>query len=272
MIPLSIKIHCALVLRRLRLLSVADKFHLAMNILADWPANRRFQRAHPSYSVPPFDLAFDAFGHVNWHLYRKSGIDLARFFAALIDRHLKGVDIDLLEWGCGPGRIIRPLRKFLPSPHRLTGADCNRRTIAWCQANLGGIDFATNALRPPSPFADNRFNVILGRSVLTHLSEDMNLVWITDLCRILAPGGILILTTNGDFYRRRFLTGAEADLYDSRGFVAQGAVDSGSKWFASFHSPSYMRNILLKNMAVKEFRPGPNHEWLLQDIWVAGKN
>lgn len=259
-------------LRRLHLLAIADKVRLVFEILAEWPGNRRFLCAYPTFCVPPFTLAYDAFGHVNWRLYRESGIGLAGYFADLINRRMDGARLDFLEWGCGPARIIRHLRNRFPVPHRLSGTDFNRRTIAWCRAHLAGIEFADNGPIPPLPFDGNRFNVILGRSVLTHLPEDMNLAWIAELRRILAPGGILILTTHGDFYRHRFLRGAEGDLYDDRGFVARGGIGSGSKWFTSFHSPAYMRNILLQGMTIKEHRPGPNHEWLSQDVWVAGKS
>jgi hypothetical protein len=40
--------------------------------------NRQFLQEHPGFDVPPAGLAYDAFGHLSWGYYLKSGLDHAQ--------------------------------------------------------------------------------------------------------------------------------------------------------------------------------------------------
>ncbi len=98
----------------------------------------------------------------------------------------------ILDFGCGPGRLIAPMRDLAPEA-RFTGSDIDPQAIAWAQKNLGDLgDFHATGANPPLPFDDASFDLIYGMSVFTHLPRDMQFPWLAELRRVLAPGGVLI--------------------------------------------------------------------------------
>jgi SAM-dependent methyltransferase len=257
-------------LRRWHLLQAADTIGLAFVCLKNGRSNRAFCRAHPDFAVPPAALAYDAFGTVDWDAYCRSGREDAQRMAERIARHCQLPSLDVLEWGCGPGRVIRHLRQFLPIPLRLVGTDYNERSIAWCRPHLAGIDFVAHGLLPPIDLAASSVDCIYAISVLTHLSEPSHELWRAELLRLLRPHGLLILTTQGDNYRDRYLTAEEQKQFGQGQLVVRGEVREGKKWYSAFHPAEYMRQCFLSAMEVLEHVPG---QWAPggwhQDVWIA---
>ena len=180
-------------------------------------------------------------------------------------------DAAVLEWGCGPARVIRHLGEFLSGKASLAGADYNAETIAWCRENIPGIRFEKNELAPPLPFAAASFDAIYALSVITHLSEKMHGEWRDELLRVLKPGGLLIVTSHGDWYREHHLLPAERAQYDAGRLVVRGGIEEGKKWFAAFHPPAYMRGSFFRGMEIKEHLIHPLPGSIEQDVWVARK-
>jgi SAM-dependent methyltransferase len=54
-----------------------------------------------------------------------------------------------------------------------------------------------NGEQPPLPFADASFDLAFSVSVHTHLAESSAGTWTDELGRVIAPGGILLVTTHG---------------------------------------------------------------------------
>jgi SAM-dependent methyltransferase len=261
------------VLRAAGLLSVADncRFLLLRAELAR--ANRRFLRNHPQFTVPPAHLAFDAFNHVDWERYQVTGLQHARMFARVIqDRTPAAAPLDVLEWGCGPGRLIRHLPPlFAGREVRLSGTDYNPESIAWCRVNFPGMRFIDNQLEPPLPLPDNAFDVVYNFSVFTHLSQATQLAWAAELQRILKPGGWLISTTHGDAYSHLLSSAAERSAYAAGELVEQSGYQEGRKWFLAIHPPTFVRDRLLAGCTdVERISPLPD-DGVLQDLWVARK-
>ncbi|MDV7395980.1 class I SAM-dependent methyltransferase, partial [Arthrospira platensis SPKY1] len=113
----------------------------------------------------------------------------------------------ILDWGCGPARIVRHLPGLLPDSE-IHGTDYNPNTIAWCKANIKGVQFEKNELDPPTVYPDKHFDLIYGISIFTHLSEPRHFSWFDELMRIAKPGAVILLTTHGNLYKR-VLTDAE---------------------------------------------------------------
>ena len=105
----------------------------------------------------------------------------------------------VLEWGCGPGRVIRHLPALL-NEATIIGSDFNSESIDWCSKHILDVTFVKNELEPPLPFEKNLFDFIYAISVFTHLSESSCHQWIDELVRIIKPNGILMIWTNGDGY------------------------------------------------------------------------
>jgi SAM-dependent methyltransferase len=174
----------------------------------------------------------------------------------------------------------------------LHGVDVNADHVDWCRRHLAPIAFEKTALEPPLPFERAHFDGIWSLSVFTHLSEELGLAWREELARILAPGGILILTVQGE----TALAKAEADpefaarlgwthahvqaarsalarsghgslRYDARSLAdAKAGEDYGSHYATEAH---VRRHWLHSGLELLEFQPGGLRGW--QDIVVLRK-
>lgn len=103
----------------------------------------------------------------------------------------------ILDWGCGCSRVLRHLQPLLERAS-LTGFDIDGVTVEWSRRHIEGVSFAVNNSEPPLPCGDERFDLIYGISVFSHLDEFRQQVWLQELRRVLRPGGILIVSTHGD--------------------------------------------------------------------------
>jgi SAM-dependent methyltransferase len=186
-------------------------------------------------------------------------------FAEIIKRQIQISNPTILDWGCGPARLIRHMNDLLkdlkPSLH---GVDYNPKTIEWCQKTFPTITFSKNCLHPPLNFNSNYFDAIYSFSVFTHLSESSHYEWVQELWRILKPDGILIATTYGS-EARNILTDAEKTHFDSGKLVVRDDVTEGKRGFAAIHSPQFVKNKMFSGWKILEHTPG------YQDIWVFKK-
>jgi SAM-dependent methyltransferase len=258
-------------LRRMGWIKAYDTVRFISAVWNTKDRNRLFLHEHPGFAVPPLGLAYDAYNHVNWEQYHDSGLVHAECFAGIINDQNFGNEPRVLEWGCGPARVIRHLPRFLRGSPRLFGTDYNARTIAWCQRRIQGIEFVHNRLEPFLCFEAGTFDAIYGLSVLTHLSEEMHFAWRDELLRVLRSGGILIVTTHGDVFREPCLRGEELNIYDSGGLVVRHLAREGKKGFAAFHSPRFMREQFFTRFVDVQHMTHPIPWQLEQDVWVARK-
>jgi SAM-dependent methyltransferase len=236
-------------------------------------ANGAFVREHPDFAIPPPDLMFDALAQVDLWGYRASGMQHAAAIARIIDAACPAGPVEVLEWGCGPGRLIRHMPGLLAGhPATVVGSDYNSRTVRWCSDNLHGITFVQNALVPPLSLAEERFDVVYCVSVFTHLSEEVQLAWADELRRVLKPGGLLICTTQGDNYRRLLTDAGERERYAAGELVVQGNYAEGRKWFFAIHPERFVRERLLAGFAGVERLPAPTEYGFAQDVWGAWKD
>ncbi len=260
------------VIRFAGLLRLADYVKYMWARIKTIPQNRAFVRAHPDFPVPPPALAFDAYNHVRWPEYHEVGLRHAKVFADLIRSGAPAGPLSILEWGCGPARLIRHLPTLLEGYDlRLVGTDYNRETIAWCQRHLPNIEFVLNDLNPPLPFPDDSFDVTYNFSVFTHLSEAVQKAWAAELWRVLKPGGRLICTTHGDYYRYLLASRDEATRYAAGEVVTQQGYEEGKKWFFAIHPPEAVKRDLLQAFEGVRKAEVPGDATLYQDIWIAEK-
>jgi len=240
------KRHILQVVRRTGLLRQADAVMLWRGRARSYLRNRRFAAEHPEFAMPPDELAFDAYDHVARMHYYETARQHAALFAAAIAEALPQRELAILEWGCGPGRIIRHIAAGPPGRQvRLAGTDVNEASIAWSARHLPGIDFRPNGFSPPLPFADSAFDVVYCFSVFTHLSDAAQQAWAGELHRVLRPGGVLLCTTQGDVFRDRLAVGEERRRYEEGGLVVQDGYQEGKKWFLALNSPTHVRTRLL---------------------------
>jgi SAM-dependent methyltransferase len=103
----------------------------------------------------------------------------------------------VLDFGCGAGRV---LRHFLAegSSTELWGCDIDGPSVAWLVDNMSpAVRSFRNGPEPPLPLPDGYFDLVWAASVFTHLTDDWS-AWLSELRRILAPGGLLVASFLGE--------------------------------------------------------------------------
>ncbi len=111
----------------------------------------------------------------------------------------------VMDWGCGCGRLM-PLIKGIGMIPGIYGCDIDKEAIKWCKEHFPDESFDCISPYPPTPYPDGSFDLVFGFSVLTHLTKELQLDWMREVNRIMAPGGIFIATLHGEFAMDRLLS------------------------------------------------------------------
>lgn len=113
----------------------------------------------------------------------------------------------VLDIGCGIGRMAVPLTRYLSDRGSYEGIDVFPKGIAWCQENITPrypnfrfrvADIKNKEYNPGGrfaaseyefPYANEAFDFVLLTSVFTHLLPDEVENYLSEIRRVLAPGG-----------------------------------------------------------------------------------
>lgn len=253
-------------LRRLHLLQLADTFCFLRACWETRAANKKFRAEHPEVPVPPMAVLYDIQGNCDLNGYHQSGKEHAFAISRLIAEMAPAGPLRILEWGCGPARVLQHICSPQGNCWELAGSDYNRETIAWCQCNLPEIQFLHNGLKPPIAAESGTFDVFYCISVFTHLSEESHHQWISEILRLLRPGGLFIGTFHGDFFRDQ-LTIEEQQRYDAGELVIRGNIAEGKKNFSAYHCDNALRRLLSPFAVARK----ENVSGFSQSVWIAVK-
>jgi SAM-dependent methyltransferase len=139
---------------------------------------------------------------------------------------------NILDFGCGFGRVLRVFKTAFPSAE-LTACDVSSEAIDFCAKTFGAKPVLSSENAAEVRFA-NKFDVIWCGSMLTHSDVPQFRSFLAFLKSLLAPAGLLVFTTHGPFVAKKLrTTGGNYGLdpestatlvrgYDSMGF---GYVD-----------------------------------------------
>lgn len=251
-------------LRKLGLMQFSDKMRYQVHRVKMRGKNKTFISENPDIVLPPDYMMYESF-LLDYQRYYENGRKTAQWLAELIRKHkdLKGASI--LDWGCGPARVLRHMPEVIPEAKAYSGTDYNNKTIAWCRDNLSQIDFSNNSLMPPLVYPDESFDLVYGISIFTHLSEEAHRKWLDELIRVLKKGGVLFLTLHGEGFLDK-LSEAERTTFKSGKLVVRGQVKEGHRTYAAFQPPGYVKE-WTRQLKVLEHTPGKGE----QDVWVFEK-
>jgi SAM-dependent methyltransferase len=211
------------------------------------PKNIEQLQNYPTPDAMQRVMRFDTIGNV-----AINGATDAHRIMALAQKH--GFDPAtgrVLDWGCGHGRVTRFLRAFSANGS-LHGVDIDQTNIGWASENLIGINFRHGPLMPPLAFDSDYFDLVFGISVMTHLSRDVQRAWLEEIRRILAPGGLALLTFVGDS------SVAFGSRYHEREWVQEylrngmGRDLPDKSLVGVIEDPSYYKNVKLTISKAKE--------------------
>ena len=76
--------------------------------------------------------------------------------------------------------------------------DIDQLNVDWARVNIRDIPVGRCDLYPPLPIPSESLDFIYAISVMTHLTEATQEVWLRELLRVIRPGGAVLLTTRGD--------------------------------------------------------------------------
>lgn len=251
-------------LRKTRLLGVADYIMFLIAARKQSASNRRFVLDNPNIKTPPVHILYDALHNCNFGEYYQSGTPDAKLIIDTVRKYKPTEAIAIMEWGCGPARVIQHLSKVDSNLQKIIGTDYNRDTINWCRKSFSNIEFYENGLAPPLPLKDKSVDVIYAISVFTHLSESMHYAWVNELLRVLKPGGLLLATLHGE-KKIGSLLPDELSRFNKGEIVVRSNVEEGKKHFLAYHSDKFVRNKLLSKFSKVDHIDSPN---MHQDIWV----
>ena len=103
--------------------------------------------------------------------------------------HVRGGD-RALDNGCGDGRFTGLLAEAGAEP---TGVDVAEAALRRARAAHPGIRFVRTPLEGPLPFDDGAFDLVWASEVIEHVPDTAR--WLSEIRRVLRPGGRLLLTT-----------------------------------------------------------------------------
>jgi GT2 family glycosyltransferase/ubiquinone/menaquinone biosynthesis C-methylase UbiE len=153
---------------------------------------------------PPPDLVRMVGGE-----FESTGAEFTQYFLSLCQ--LQPTD-SVLDVGCGIGRMAVPLTRILGAAGQYAGFDVMERAIEWCRANITPpypnfrFDHAPthNTLYNPSgvmrpsaytfPYEDASFDFVFLTSVFTHMLSDDVDHYVSEIARVLKPGGRCFVT------------------------------------------------------------------------------
>ena len=248
------KKYLSILLRKFGLAGIADRLRFRIERLKQHKENRSFANLHPDFRFPPDYFIYETY-LLSYKDYYEDGKATAELIKALASKY---IDFDraksILDWGCGPGRVIRHFPLLGGSSHQYSGSDYNEKYTGWCAKNIPGISFFVNELSPPLEVKSDSFDLVYGLSIFTHLSEKAHYDWMHEIFRILRPGGIFIFTTHGDGSLEK-LTPSELEDYRNGNFVSRSFLKEGHRMYSSFQPEKFMDKIRGK-FTLLEFIPG----------------
>jgi ubiquinone/menaquinone biosynthesis C-methylase UbiE len=207
---------------------------------------------------------------LNYNKYYTESINAAKWLIDHLSKHVKLKNKKILDWGCGPARIVRHLPDLLNGCD-IYGSDYNIKSINWCKKNIENVSFHINELVPPLPFKKESFDIVYAISIFTHLSQELHYKWMNEIYRILKQGGIFLFTTQGDIFKQK-LSDKERMDFNNGNIVVKAHTKEGHRTYSAFQPMKFMEN-LVKDFKVIEYIPGEiKNNYLQQDLWILEKS
>lgn len=258
-------------LRKIGLLTPLDLLRFKLQRRRNKKINQHFTVENPKVALPADYLIYESF-QMNYAKYYFGGKEAAAWVLSHIRKHKNLEGKRILDWGCGPGRLIRHVPELLQYKSHVYATDYNEASIAWCKEHIANVAFNQNKLAAKLPYEDHFFDAIYGISIFTHLSEEMHFNWLEELKRILKPGGILFITTQGNNFKKK-LSVSERNSFEKGELIVRGNVKEGHRTFSAFHPDKFMRSLFENSFQVidKIVISPKDKSYTPQDAWILKK-
>jgi ubiquinone/menaquinone biosynthesis C-methylase UbiE len=258
------------ILRKIGLLYPLDKLRYWLIKKHNLKANLKFKSENLNIALPPDYLMYESF-QMNYQKYYFGGRETAEWIYRQIETHINLKGRKILDWGCGPGRVIRHMFKVSKNQSKFYGTDYNEKSIQWCRNNIKNVEFNLNSLEAKLPYEDDFFDAIYGISIFTHLSKEMHFKWLNELKRVIKPEGIILITTHGDNFKTK-LSIKEKRKFEKGELVVRGNVKEGHRMFCTFHPDQFLKSFFKEfEILDKIVISTENKSFIPQDRWILKK-
>ena len=200
----------------------------------------------------------NAHGLTHADLQRRYDLNQLQRLEAILNRHGRSFRrcASILEFGCGAGRLARCVADLAPQA-AISGCDVEPEGIRQCRRRCPRGRFVVNQWAPPLDMADEAFDVLYSYSVFTHLSEANHLAWLTELARLVRPGGVMLHTVHSYEYLRRTacFSPRSLDKYRLPGSI-DAFIASGLEYFYAVEDPAapeYGHTIIRKEYVISRW-------------------
>ncbi|MBV9716248.1 MAG: class I SAM-dependent methyltransferase [Solirubrobacterales bacterium] len=112
--------------------------------------------------------------------------------------------VSALDLGCGAGRFTAELAGAGARP---VGVEVAEAALARARRRHAELDFRLVPIGGPLPFADGAFELVWASEVIEHVADTAP--WLSEVRRVLAPAGTLLVTTPSHGRLRLALGGIE---------------------------------------------------------------
>jgi SAM-dependent methyltransferase len=189
---------------------------------------------------------------------RESALELARTLS-IIGRGLDSFE-SILDFGCGCGRMLLWLED-LGRTRALHGTDIDAEAVEWAREHIPFVTFAVNAADPPLPFDSAAFDLVVNHSVFTHIDAARQDAWLTELRRVIRPGGLAVLSVHGERHGLKPEWAGYRDLLETNGIVFLDGVLPAEgpfpDWYqATLHAPWYIFEHWGRWFEIRGYVPG----------------
>jgi SAM-dependent methyltransferase len=140
------------------------------------------------------------------HYFRAGSSALRAVRLALLAAR-KDVVHSILDLPSGYGRVLRQLRAAFPAA-TLTACELMPDAVEFCAERFGALP-VVSAERPEDVELEGPFDLVWCGSLVTHLDEERWRGFLSLFASVLAPGGVLVMTTHGRFVGERIRGGVE---------------------------------------------------------------
>ncbi len=220
--------------------------------------------------LPPPGLCFRSAISYDPAHFLSSGVIGAEAVEGLLEGvgRLLSVFGTVLDFGCGCCRVSRHLMKKMPDAS-FQGTDIDERAVRWVNSNIPRMKVTVMSQGDPLPYGEGTFDLVMAVAVFPLLNAEHQLFYLGEIRRVLAPGGILLLTLKGAG-RRHELSPEARTWFDAGQAVVVEPESSGSIYCLAYHPEVFVRNTLVADYETLDFKPRGSAD-TSQDSWILRK-